>query len=84
MLQVTEATLLDGHVLRIEFSDGLVGELDCSFLLTGGLGVELREPAYFRQLSVDPELRTVVWPNGLHPSPECLRQRLAPRAHKVS
>jgi len=84
MLGVTKAAPLEGHVLRIDFSDGLVGELDCSFLLADGLGVELRDPAYFRQVSVDQELQTVVWPNGLDPAPELLHNRLEARADKVS
>ena len=76
MLEVIKATPLDGHVLRIEFSDGVVGDVDCSFLLGTGLGAELRDPAYFRQVQVDPELRTVLWPSGLDPSPELLHRRL--------
>jgi hypothetical protein len=74
MLRITKASPLDDHVLRIEFSDGSVGEVDCSFLLDVGLGTALRDPAYFRQAIVDPELHTVVWPNGLDPAPELLRR----------
>ncbi len=84
MLGMIKAIPLDGYVLRVEFSDGLVGEVDCSFLLADGLGAELRDPAYFRQVSVDPELRTVVWPNGLDPAPELLRRRLKTGAGRVS
>ncbi len=83
MLGVVKATPLDGHVLRIEFNDGATGDVDCSFLLTGGLGKALREPAYFRQVTVDPELQTVVWPNGLDPAPELLRRRLSATAGSV-
>ena len=84
MLEVINATPLDGYVLRIEFSDGVVGDVDCSFLLASGLGAELRDPAYFRQVRVDPELRTVVWPNGLDPAPELLHRRLKADAGAVS
>ena len=84
MLEVINATPLDGYVLRIEFSDGVVGEVDCSFLLASGLGAELRDPAYFRQVQVDPDLRTVVWPNGLDPAPELLHRRLKAGAGAVS
>ena len=76
MLGITDATPLDNHVLRIEFTDGSSGDVDCSFLLESGLGVELRDPSYFRQVRIDPELRTVVWPNGLDPAPELLQRRL--------
>ena len=40
-------------------------EVDCSFLFHGTLGEPLRDPDYFRQVRVDEEARTVVWPNGL-------------------
>ena len=76
MLGIAKASPLDNYVLRIEFSDGAVGEVDCSFLLDSGLGTDLRDLSYFRQVSVDPEFRTVVWPNGLDPAPELLHRRL--------
>ena len=84
MIGVIKATPMEGHVLRIEFSDGAAGDVDCSFLLTGGLGEDLREPTYFRRVTVDPELQTVVWPNGLDPAPELLRSRLSAAASSVS
>lgn len=80
MIGVIKATPLEGHVLRLEFSDGVVGDVDCEFLLAGGLGADLRDPAYFSQISVDPELRTVVWPNGLDPAPELIRSRIRSEA----
>jgi hypothetical protein len=72
MLYVTNAIPLNGHELRVEFSDGVVRDVDCSFLLHGELGEPLRDLDYFRQVRVDEDLRTVVWPNGLDPSPELL------------
>ena len=78
MLAVTGVTPLDDYVLRLEFSDGATGEVDCTFLVGKGLGAALRDPAVFREVRVDSELRTIVWPNGLDPAPELLRSRLAP------
>lgn len=72
MLRVTDAEALDGHLLRVTFNDGLVRDVDCSFLLRGTLGEPLRDLAYFRQVRVDEDARTVVWPNGLDPAPELL------------
>jgi hypothetical protein len=72
MLRVTDAEPLDGYRLRVKFNDGLVRDIDCSFLLHGTLGEPLRDPGYFRQVRVDEEARTVVWPNGLDPAPELL------------
>ena len=73
-LRVTAVTPLDPPVLLVEFNDGLVREIDCSFLLHGTLGEPLRGPGYFRQVRVDSELRTIVWPNGLDPAPELLHR----------
>lgn len=72
MLRVIDAKPLDGYRLRVKFNDGLVRDIDCSFLLRGTLGEQLRDPDFFRQVRVDEEARTVVWPNGLDPAPELL------------
>lgn len=72
MLRVTDAEPLDGYRLRVKFDDGLVRNVDCSFLLCGTLGEPLRDPDYFRQVRVDDQARTGVWPNGLDPAPELL------------
>ena len=72
MLRVTHAEPLDSYRLRVKFNDGLVRDVDCSFLLHGALGEPLRDPDFFRQVRVDEEARTVVWPNGLDPAPELL------------
>jgi hypothetical protein len=77
MLRVTEVEPLEEHRLRVSFNDGMVGEIDCTFLLRGTLGTPLRDPEYFRQVTVDPEARTVVWPNGLDPAPELLHELAA-------
>lgn len=72
MLRVTDVEPLDGHRLRVGFSDGASREIDCSFLLHGTLGEPLTELAYFRQVRVDDDAGTIVWPNGLDPAPELL------------
>lgn len=71
-------TPLEPPVVRVEFSDGLIREIDCGFLLHGSLGEPLKDPDYFRQVRVDDDLRTIVWPNGLDPAPELLHGDFAP------
>lgn len=78
MLRVTAVTPLEHPVLRVEFNDGLMREIDCTFLLHGTLGEPLKDPDYFRQVRVDAELRTIVWPNGLDPAPELLHSGQEP------
>jgi len=53
MLRVTRFDPLSGHRLRVGFNDGLVREVDCSFLLHGTLGEPLRDPDYFRRAETD-------------------------------
>jgi hypothetical protein len=72
MLRITSVQPLDGYRLRVAFNDGLERNVDCTFLLHGTLGEPLRDLEYFRQVRVDEEARTVVWPNGLDPAPELL------------
>lgn len=80
MLRVTAVEPLDDHRLRVAFNDGVGREVDCSFLFHGTLGQPLRDPDYFRQVRVDEEARTVVWPNGLDPAPELLHGEHEPPA----
>lgn len=74
MLRVTHVEPLNDFRLRLEFSDGVIREIDCRFLTHGTLGEPLRDPDYFRQVRVDKESRTIIWPNGLDPSPELLHE----------
>lgn len=55
----------EGYALRLRFEDGVEGTVDLSWRLSfHGVIAPLRDPAYFRQVRVDPELGTIVWPNG--------------------
>lgn len=72
VLRVTDVKPLDDHRLRVSFNDGAVRDVDCAFLFHGTLGDALRDPEYFKQVRVDEEGGTVVWPNGLDPAPELL------------
>ncbi len=71
-LRITTVEPLGGHSLRLTFNDGLVREVDLSPLLHGPLGEPLRDLDYFRQVRVDADSRTIVWPNGLDPDPDML------------
>lgn len=41
-----------------------------------GVFESLRDPAYFAQVRVDPELGTVAWPNGADLDPDVLYGRI--------
>ncbi len=68
-----EATPTSGFAVRVAFDDGIVGEVDLSYLVGyGGVFEPLRDPDYFRRLRADPEAGTIVWPNGADIAPETL------------
>ncbi len=72
LARVTAVEPLQGFRLRLSFTDGLVREVDLSGDLWGPMAEPLQDPAYFHQVSVDPELGTVVWPNGYDLDPDVL------------
>jgi hypothetical protein len=69
---------LEGWRLRLTFTDDLVREVDLSDDLWGQMAEPLRDPDYFRQVRVDPELGTVVWPNGYDLDPDVLHGDFKP------
>lgn len=73
---VTEVKVVGDSVLFLKFTDGEWGFADLRHLLEGAPGIyaELADPDYFGLAHVDPEARTVVWPNGADIAPETLRQ----------
>lgn len=56
----------------LKFADGTEGEADLAGELWGEMFEPLRDPLEFRRLRVDPELQTLVWPNGADLAPEHL------------
>jgi hypothetical protein len=68
-----DATPLDGYAVRVRFEDGLVSDVDLSYLLDfGGVFEPLRDREYFRSLRADAEAGTIVWPNAADVAPETL------------
>lgn len=70
---LTEAEPGAGYTVHVRFEDGVVGEVDLSYLLdNGGVFEALRDPDSFRHLRADLEAGTIVWPNGADIAPETL------------
>ncbi len=64
---------LEGFVLRLGFDDGTVREVDLEAELWGPVFEPLHEdPELFRQVRVDEELGTIVWPTGADMDPDVL------------
>ena len=63
MVAVTAVEPLADYTLRLTFDDGSERVVDLADELWARWGAA-PDPAYFRKVRVDPELRTIVWPNG--------------------
>jgi len=58
--------------IRVEFADELARTIDFSPILEGELYGPLRDLNRFNGVSVDPEVHTLVWPNGADFDPATL------------
>jgi Protein of unknown function (DUF2442) len=59
-----ELTFTDGTAREVDFRQRIVGR--------GGVFSQLEDVGFFRQVQVDPEAGTIVWPNGVDFCPDVL------------
>jgi Protein of unknown function (DUF2442) len=78
---VVGAAVVGDHILRLLFSDGIVGDVDFSAERWTGVLAPLSDSAYFAEVGVDPEAGTVVWPDGIDLAPEPLYEQA--KAHPL-
>lgn len=76
--RVKRVEMRTGYRIWVAFDDGVSGEIDLTNELWGDVFEPLKDPAAFAQLALDPDLGTVVWPNGADLAPEFLYQKLRP------
>ncbi len=72
LVHVTAVKVVGNHRLRLSFEDGTEGEVDLSNWSWRGIFEPLADANYFRQVRLDEELGTIVWPNGADIAPETL------------
>ena len=77
MLNVLQVNARDGFGLWLRFNDGTAGKVDLHEHLIGPVFEPLRDPVVFAAVRVDPEIRTIAWPNGADFAPEFLRGLLS-------
>jgi hypothetical protein len=62
---VIDVELKGEYRVYLRFDDSKTGLVDVAKLVEfSGVFAPLREQAYFDQVRVDPDLGTIVWPNG--------------------
>ena len=65
MNDVISVEVIGQYRLRLRFDDGAFGDVDVRELVPlDGVFEPLNSPSFFSQVRVNPELGTVVWPNG--------------------
>ena len=68
---------LANHRLRLRFEDGAEGVVALSELVPfEGVFAPLRDPEFFQQVRVHPELGSIEWPNGADLDPDVLYARV--------
>jgi hypothetical protein len=60
------------YTLRVQFDDGIEQLIDFQPVLAGTLFGPLRDLKLFNQVWIDPEVHTLVWPNGADFDPATL------------
>lgn len=78
LAHVTGVELLHDRVVRLAFDDGCEGVLDLAPRLHGPIFEKAAADLdYFRQVRIDEEAGTLVWPNGADLAPEVLHVEAA-------
>jgi hypothetical protein len=73
MVRIRSVRPLGGFTVELGLTDGGTRVVDLDPYLRGPVFDPLRnDPALFASVRVDPELGTVVWPNGADLDPEAL------------
>ena len=73
--RITDASCAGGYRIAVAFEDGTHGEIDLESELWGEIFEPLRDPDQFRSFRLDPDLQTIVWPNGADLAPEFLYEQ---------
>ncbi len=64
IFRVCDVSIVAPYTLRVAFDDGTEQVIDFRPVLAGELFAPLRDLSLFNQVRIDPEVHTLVWPNG--------------------
>ena len=70
--RVVSFEIIAPFTLRVAFDDGTSQTIDFGPVLAGEMYGPLRDLGLFNQVSIDPEVHTLVWPNGADFDPATL------------
>jgi hypothetical protein len=73
LVDIVHVEALEPYRLRLQFADGVGGDVDLERLIRfDGVFGPIRSPDVFAAVRLDPELGTIVWPNGADLDPAVL------------
>jgi hypothetical protein len=75
MPRVVRVSVLSGYRLRVEFDDGVAGEINLSDRLFGPVFEPLHDEREFAKVLVD-EFGAIAWPCGADLAPDAVYRRL--------
>lgn len=79
MVDITDVEVLHHRVVRLRFSDRTERTVDLAPFLWGPAFEAIADDdETFAQVKVDPEIGTIVWPNGADLDPDVLHGDFAP------
>lgn len=84
IIHVTEAKVVGPHSLVLTFDNGVQKRVNLRQELYGPIFEPLRDPSFFAKAYVDPDSRTVAWPNGADFAPDFLYRLEAEAARAAS
>ena len=72
--RVVTVKAIQRYVVELTFTDGIRATVNLDKWIAGhaGVFVRLHDDDFFRQVAVDPEAGTIVWPNGVDFCPDAL------------
>lgn len=72
IVKIKSVTTPAPYTIHLIFSDNTEQTIDLEPILMGPVYGPLKDPALFRSVRVDPEVGTIVWPNGADFDPATL------------
>jgi hypothetical protein len=72
IFKVQSVKIAGPYILTVGFDDGTEQTIDFGPVLAGELYGPLRQLPVFNQVRIDPEVHTLVWPNGADFDPAML------------
>ncbi len=70
--RVTNFEAVAPYTLRVQFNDGVEQTIDFRPIMEGKLFAPLKDLTLFNQVKLDPQVHTLVWPNGADFDPATL------------